>query len=183
MTTSTYTVTGMTCGHCVASVTEEVSEVTGVETVDVDLDSGLLTVTGDADAAAVRAGRRRSRLPGRRTRLAIHLVRSSAMNAPTTLGVFGVALAVLFAGAVAVGHAIGPVGTPAAGTEPATARRTTRAQSRCPLGCRALPTVTPWCWSAPRCRPGQRTELAFRVFGPHGQPSPPTRRRTTATCT
>lgn len=43
----TYTVTGMTCGHCVASVTEEVSEVAGVQTVDVQLESGALTVTGE----------------------------------------------------------------------------------------------------------------------------------------
>jgi len=55
MTTSTYTVSGMTCGHCVSSVTEEVSEVAGVTDVQVDLDSGALTVTGDADAAAVEA--------------------------------------------------------------------------------------------------------------------------------
>ena len=34
--TSTYTVTGMTCAHCVASVTEEISELAGVEAVDVD---------------------------------------------------------------------------------------------------------------------------------------------------
>ena len=51
----TYTVNGMTCSHCVASVTEEVSEVQGVEAVAVDLDSGRVTVTGDADEAAVRA--------------------------------------------------------------------------------------------------------------------------------
>ena len=57
MTTSTYTVSGMTCGHCVASVTEEVSEVPGVDDVRVDLGSGLLTVTADApvDPALVRA--------------------------------------------------------------------------------------------------------------------------------
>ena len=55
MTTSTYTVTGMTCAHCVSSVTEEVSELSGVTDVQVDLDSGLLTVTGDADDAAVTA--------------------------------------------------------------------------------------------------------------------------------
>lgn len=42
-----YTVQGMTCQHCVLSVTEEVAEVDGVETVDVDLDSGRLAVTGD----------------------------------------------------------------------------------------------------------------------------------------
>lgn len=57
MTTTTWTVTGMTCGHCVASVTEEVSEVPGVDDVTVDLESGLLTVTSadPVDDAAVRA--------------------------------------------------------------------------------------------------------------------------------
>ncbi|MEV4897880.1 cation transporter, partial [Nonomuraea sp. NPDC055795] len=44
MTSATYTVKGMTCGHCVSSVKEEVSEVTGVSSVEVDLASGLLTV-------------------------------------------------------------------------------------------------------------------------------------------
>ena len=43
--TSTYTVTGMTCAHCVTSVTEEVSEIPAVERVKVDLESGTLTVT------------------------------------------------------------------------------------------------------------------------------------------
>lgn len=42
---TTYTVTGMTCGHCVASVTEEVQEIPGVEDVAVDLPSGAVTVT------------------------------------------------------------------------------------------------------------------------------------------
>jgi copper ion binding protein len=55
MTTSTYTVSGMTCGHCVSSVTEEVSEVPGVTDVQVELETGRVTVTGDADAAAVEA--------------------------------------------------------------------------------------------------------------------------------
>ena len=57
MSSATYTVTGMTCGHCVASVTEEVSEVAGVTGVEVDLGSGAVTVTGDqpVDDAAVRA--------------------------------------------------------------------------------------------------------------------------------
>jgi copper chaperone len=50
-----YTVEGMTCEHCVASVTEEVSEVAGVDEVRVDLASGKVTVVGAADAAAVRA--------------------------------------------------------------------------------------------------------------------------------
>jgi copper chaperone len=35
-----YLVEGMTCGHCVASVTEEVSELAGVESVSVDLRVG-----------------------------------------------------------------------------------------------------------------------------------------------
>jgi copper chaperone len=57
MSTATYTVVGMTCGHCVSAVTEEVGQVPGVTAVDVDLTSGALTVTGDApvDEAAVRA--------------------------------------------------------------------------------------------------------------------------------
>jgi copper chaperone CopZ len=44
-TTSTWTVTGMTCGHCVASVTEELQEVTGVEDVAVTLETGEVVVT------------------------------------------------------------------------------------------------------------------------------------------
>ena len=57
MTTTSYTVVGMTCGHCVTAVTEEVSAVPGVTGVDVDLASGGLTVTSDApvDEAVVRA--------------------------------------------------------------------------------------------------------------------------------
>ena len=57
MSTQTYTVTGMTCGHCVASVTEEVSEITGVESVDVDLATGAVTVTSTTplEDDAVRA--------------------------------------------------------------------------------------------------------------------------------
>jgi len=43
------TVTGMTCQHCVMSVTEEVSEIDGVSAVDVSLSSGLLTVLADRD--------------------------------------------------------------------------------------------------------------------------------------
>ncbi|MCR3721629.1 copper ion binding protein [Prauserella flava] len=53
----TYTVTGMTCQHCVASVTEEVGEVDGVRAVNVDLDTGAVTVSSDAEVAdeAVRS--------------------------------------------------------------------------------------------------------------------------------
>jgi copper ion binding protein len=49
--TQTWTVTGMTCGHCVASVTEEVSELPGVRTVDVTLETGLLTVEAERPLA------------------------------------------------------------------------------------------------------------------------------------
>ncbi|NHI15608.1 heavy-metal-associated domain-containing protein [Microbacterium excoecariae] len=52
----TYTVQGMTCQHCVMSVTEEVSDIAGVEKVDVDLATGRLTVTApEIDDAAVAA--------------------------------------------------------------------------------------------------------------------------------
>ncbi|WP_034268395.1 heavy-metal-associated domain-containing protein [Haloechinothrix halophila] len=47
MTTATYTVTGMTCGHCAQSVTEEVSEVPGVTDVAVDLPTGAVTVSSE----------------------------------------------------------------------------------------------------------------------------------------
>jgi copper ion binding protein len=57
VTARTYTVRGMTCGHCVAAVTEEVSGVSGVTAVEVDLDSGRLDVTADGpiDDAAIAA--------------------------------------------------------------------------------------------------------------------------------
>ena len=49
MSTSIWTVTGMTCGHCVSAVTEEVSAIEGVESVDVDLETGAVTVAAAAD--------------------------------------------------------------------------------------------------------------------------------------
>ncbi len=57
MFTETYTVTGMTCGHCAASVTEEISELAGVENVDVVIETGAVTVTSAAplDPAALGA--------------------------------------------------------------------------------------------------------------------------------
>ncbi|MGA7147151.1 MAG: heavy-metal-associated domain-containing protein [Microbacterium sp.] len=51
MTAQTYSVTGMTCQHCVASVTEEVAEIPGVTGVQVDLAAGGLTVTSDQPLA------------------------------------------------------------------------------------------------------------------------------------
>ena len=54
--THTYDVLGMTCSHCVASVDDEVSELPGIERVEVELESGLLTVSGETiDDEAVRA--------------------------------------------------------------------------------------------------------------------------------
>ncbi|MEA2193683.1 MAG: copper chaperone [Solirubrobacteraceae bacterium] len=46
--TRNYTVEGMTCGHCRASVIEEVLQVDGVKGVDVDLDSGRVIVAGES---------------------------------------------------------------------------------------------------------------------------------------
>jgi copper chaperone CopZ len=55
MTTTEYTVRGMTCGHCVSAVTEEISKIPGVGAVQVDLASGRVTVDaeGDLPSAAV----------------------------------------------------------------------------------------------------------------------------------
>ncbi|MCP2338059.1 heavy-metal-associated domain-containing protein [Actinomadura rupiterrae] len=57
MSTATYTVTGMTCGHCVGSVKQEVGSIDGVTDVQVELASGKVTVTSDTalDDAAFRA--------------------------------------------------------------------------------------------------------------------------------
>ncbi|HUQ22936.1 MAG TPA: heavy-metal-associated domain-containing protein [Gaiellaceae bacterium] len=43
----TYTVSGMTCGHCKSAVEEEIARVPGVEFVDADLDTKLVVVRGD----------------------------------------------------------------------------------------------------------------------------------------
>lgn len=42
--TAQYTVTGMTCGHCVQAVTDEITSLPGVQQVDVELTSGSVTV-------------------------------------------------------------------------------------------------------------------------------------------
>lgn len=46
--TATYTVTGMTCGHCAQAVTGELSALPGVDDVQVDVASGAVTVTSAA---------------------------------------------------------------------------------------------------------------------------------------
>ncbi len=55
MPTTTYAVPGISCGHCVAAITGEVTRVAGVTAVDVDLEGKVVTVTGDGVSdAAVR---------------------------------------------------------------------------------------------------------------------------------
>jgi copper chaperone len=52
----TYTVSGMSCGHCKAAVEAEVGRVPGVESVNADLDSKLVVVRGAGlDDEALRA--------------------------------------------------------------------------------------------------------------------------------
>ena len=52
----TYSVPGVSCGHCRAAITTEVEQVPGVAAVDVDLDTKQVTVAGaDLDDAAIRA--------------------------------------------------------------------------------------------------------------------------------
>jgi copper chaperone CopZ len=46
--TTTFRVTGMTCGHCERAVTAEISRVAGVDSVAVDLPSGTVTVHAEA---------------------------------------------------------------------------------------------------------------------------------------
>ena len=55
MTTTVYGLTGLTCGHCVNAVTEEVSEIEGVSGVEVELVAGgtsSLTVTSEGEPSA-----------------------------------------------------------------------------------------------------------------------------------
>lgn len=56
-TTATYTVSGMTCGHCVNAVSSEIAKLPGVSSVDVDLESGRVTVASaePLDDGAFRA--------------------------------------------------------------------------------------------------------------------------------
>ncbi|MBF6223792.1 heavy-metal-associated domain-containing protein [Nocardia abscessus] len=63
MSTTTVTVTGMTCGGCAASVRTEIGRISGVGSVAIDLADGLVTVEStnsieraDVAAAVARAG-------------------------------------------------------------------------------------------------------------------------------
>lgn len=52
----TYTVSGMSCGHCKSAVEQEVGKVPGVEFVQADVDTKLVVVRGDGlEDAALRA--------------------------------------------------------------------------------------------------------------------------------
>ena len=56
MNTLTYKVPGVSCAHCRSAITAEVSQVAGVQTVDVDLDRKVVTVSGEPlDEAAIVA--------------------------------------------------------------------------------------------------------------------------------
>jgi len=55
-TAISYSVPSMSCGHCRATITAEVQRVAGVRDVDVDLEAGLVTVSGEQlDDGAIRA--------------------------------------------------------------------------------------------------------------------------------
>lgn len=49
MTTTEYQVTGMTCGHCEGAITRDVSQIAGVENIDVSAATGKLVVTSTAE--------------------------------------------------------------------------------------------------------------------------------------
>lgn len=55
MTTRTYSVPAISCGHCKSAIEGEVAPLDGVESAIVDIDARTLTVTGDVSEDAVRA--------------------------------------------------------------------------------------------------------------------------------
>ena len=55
MTTLTYSVPGISCGHCKNAIESEVREVPGVETAIVDITARVVVVEGSADEDAIRA--------------------------------------------------------------------------------------------------------------------------------
>jgi copper chaperone CopZ len=55
MTTRTYSVPGISCGHCKAAIEGELDGVAGVESAVVDVDARTVVVTGEVDEDAVRA--------------------------------------------------------------------------------------------------------------------------------
>jgi copper chaperone CopZ len=55
MSTETYNVPDISCGHCVETITGAVKPLDGVESVDVSIDDKTVTVAGTFDDGAVRA--------------------------------------------------------------------------------------------------------------------------------
>lgn len=57
MESNEYKVTGMTCGHCEMSIREEISEIAGVQDIQVSAQTGKLNVTmeGEVDDAKILA--------------------------------------------------------------------------------------------------------------------------------
>jgi copper chaperone CopZ len=58
-TTTTISVSGMTCGHCVSAVSEELESLEGVEAVDVELNAGgisTVTITSNKELAPAEIG-------------------------------------------------------------------------------------------------------------------------------
>lgn len=56
MTIATYSITGMTCGHCVNAVSSEIGKLSGVSDVQVDLSTGAVTVTSAAPLSQAQVG-------------------------------------------------------------------------------------------------------------------------------
>ncbi|TFD04523.1 MULTISPECIES: heavy-metal-associated domain-containing protein [unclassified Cryobacterium] len=70
MTMREYQVTGMTCGHCETTIREEVSQIVGIQSIDVSAKTGKLVVTSQAElddtavlAAVAEAGYGAVRVP------------------------------------------------------------------------------------------------------------------------
>jgi copper chaperone len=51
--TRTYNVPGISCGHCKAAIEEEVGQLDGIDSVDVDIEARTVTVSGEVDDDAV----------------------------------------------------------------------------------------------------------------------------------
>ena len=117
MVTTKYLVKGMTCGHCVNSVSTEVSAIPGVNEVTVDLASGEVTVSSSRTPrrAGGPRGRRRGRLRTRHPQDTPTTPEDEVpvMNTTTKLGAFALGLAAVFGAAYGAGQVAGPV-TPAA---------------------------------------------------------------------
>ena len=99
MSTTTVTVTGMSCGHCATSVREEIGDIPGVHAVEVDLASGNVTIDSDS---AHRGHGDQNRRRGRR------LPAGRLMKTGQKVAAFVVGLAAVFALSVWVGNTVGP---------------------------------------------------------------------------